>query len=125
MALVGRPRWTLAVPTDGSAELVPLRLLLPFGKPGGFQVQVPLQSPTGGGANGAGVVEPGQLGAFGRDEIAAQLPLGHGCSRGIGIGIHAGTGGPDAGLQAGADPVDYLIRGGPVVSQLVQAGQAR
>src|SRR5215472_17957657 len=96
MALVGRPRWTLAVPTDGSAELVPLRLLLlPFGKPGGFQVQVPLQSPTGGGANGAGVVEPGQLGAFGRDEIAAQLPLGQGCSRGIGIGIHAGTGGPE------------------------------
>src|SRR5215471_11313127 len=101
-----------------------MRLVVFFGEPGGFQVQVPLQPPAGGGANGAGVVEPGQLGGFGGDEIAAQLPFGRGCSGGVGTGVHAFAGGPDASLQASAEPVNQLVGGGTVVGQFVQAGQA-
>src|SRR6516165_4939475 len=91
-------------------------LLLTFGEPGGFQIEVALQAPAGGGADGAGVVEPGQFGGLGGDEIAAQFPLGKGGSRGAGTVVHTGPGGADAGLQAGAEPVDQLVRGGAVFS---------
>jgi hypothetical protein len=59
-----------AVPNSGNAEPVPLRLMLPFGEPGGFQVQAALQPSADGGADGAGVVEAGQLGVLRGDEFA-------------------------------------------------------
>src|SRR5262252_1042402 len=48
-----------ATPAGGDAAPVPVRLLVPFGEPGGFQVEVALQAPAGGGADDAGVVKAG------------------------------------------------------------------
>jgi hypothetical protein len=56
-----------------------LGLLLSFGEPGEFQAQVALQPPAGGGADGAGIDQPGQFGVFGSDEVCAQFPFGRGC----------------------------------------------
>ena len=53
-----------AVPNGGNAEPVPLLLSLPFGEPGGFQVQIALQPPAGSRTDGAGVEEAGQLGVL-------------------------------------------------------------
>jgi hypothetical protein len=72
MASLAGKRTTSAVPTTATAHPV-FRLSWSFGEPGGLQVQVALQALAGGGADGAGVVEPGQLGAFGGDEVAAQF----------------------------------------------------
>jgi hypothetical protein len=51
MASLAWLRMMSAVPMGGNTELVAALLLLPFGEAGGFQVQVPLQPPTGGGAD--------------------------------------------------------------------------
>ena len=94
-------------------------LPLPFGKPGDLQVQAALKPLPGGHTDRAGLEEPGQLGVLGGDEIAAQLPLGQGSRLGIQVLVQAGTGGPDAGLQAGAEPVDHRVRSGTAVGQLL------
>jgi len=78
-----------AVAVGGNAELVSVCLLVPFGEPGRFQVEVPLQSSAGGGADGAGLVEPGEFRAFGAAVIG--LPTSDpACWCGLGLARRRG-----------------------------------
>ena len=50
--------------------------VLVVAEPGGFQVQAALQPQSGGLADGAVVVQPGQFGVLGGVQGASQLPVG-------------------------------------------------
>ena len=73
--------------------------MLSFGEPGGLQVQAALQPPAGGGADGSGFIEPGQLGVLRGDEIPPELPLGQGPRRGAGTLVQPDACVTDASLQ--------------------------
>ena len=71
------------------------------------------------------VVEAGEFGVLGADEVAAQFPFGQAIRPGRPGAVGAGAGLPDAGLQAGAGPVDHRVGGGVVAGEFVEPGQGR
>src|SRR6266581_1400713 len=121
MARACTDRW----PCRCAGRRVPETSALLVAEPGELQVEAALQPLAGRLADGAAVVKAGKLGVLGGIEIAAQIPLGQAIRLRSTAAVSVRADAPDAGLQAGADPVDHGIWGGVTAGELIKPGQGR